>query len=88
MRCAPTEAIEPTCDSAEATDSERSDELCKSLLIMLDEASTRSTSIEACIVIGKILSSLSADHDELSMLSKQWETINHSERAIRCRIPG
>lgn len=50
-------------------------ELCDALLIMLDEAGSRSSAREACLVIDKIIETLAQDHGEVIPLVRQWHSL-------------
>lgn len=59
----------------ESTDQALTAELCDALLIMLEEAGTRSTTSDACTVIKGILVSLQQDYPEISSLAKNWQLL-------------
>jgi hypothetical protein len=59
----------------ESTEQALTAELCDALLIMLEEAGTRSSASDACTVIKGILASLQQDYPEISSLAKTWQLL-------------
>lgn len=59
----------------ESIDPARKAELCDALLIMLEEAGTRSAATDACTVIKGILASLQQDYPEIASLVQSWQLL-------------